>query len=328
MSLEAWVVGMSAVVVLVGAVIVHRRDAPASQLSAASAAAALPPPLPSGAPPRSMEELPSDDEQDTGCHFADHGFGDYGGWRKLSSPNGFARALIPAGRAVQDDGSFRLLVHFHGAEPIRKQLAPEGFDIVIVAVDAGIGSGAYERAFPPGTWEALVSAIEREVATVHRVPGAHAGPIVVSSWSAGYGAVTQILTQREPRLGALILLDSLYAGYPPGKRAIEHGQLAPFLDAARTALRGGPTFYLTHTAIPTPGYASTGEVASFLLAELGGEATPVEASAVASHPLHRFYEAGRLFIRGYGGSDRDAHCAQLHLLPGILSSTVLPSLQR
>src|SRR5262249_59487072 len=94
-----------------------------------------PPPLPSGAPPRGMEELPSDDEQDSGCHFADHGFGDYGGWRKLSWTGGLARALIPAGRAMRDDGSFRLLVHFHGAEPVRKQLSAESFGLVIVGVD-------------------------------------------------------------------------------------------------------------------------------------------------------------------------------------------------
>jgi hypothetical protein len=277
-----------------------------------------------------MEELPTDDERDTGCHFTERGFGDYIGFRKLALLGGGAlgRALIPPGRAVAEDGSFRLLIHFHGAEPVRKQLAPEGFDLVIAGVDAGTGSLAYERAFPPGTFEQLVDAIEREVAAVNGLPRAHAGPIVLSSWSAGYGAVTQVLARAHPRIEAVILLDSLYAGYPAGKRSIEHGQLGSFLDAARSALRGGPLFYLTHTAIATPGYASTGEVASFLLQELGAHATPIEANAGDAHPLLRLYEAGHLSIRGYGGGDRDAHCAQLHLLPGILRSAVLPALRR
>jgi hypothetical protein len=324
------VLGLSALVVLLGAAAARRHEAPAAvqQVETAAATAALPPPLPSGAPPRGMEELPTDDERDTGCHFVDRGYGDYEARKVATAGGAFGKALIPRGRAVMDDGSFRLLVHFHGAEPIRRQLAPEGFELVIVGVDAGIGSHAYERAFPPGAFEQLVDAVEREVGAMNGLSRVHAGPIVLSSWSAGYGAVTQILARPHPRIEAVILLDSLYAGYPAGKRSLEHGQLAPFVDAARSALQGGPPFYLTHTAILPPGYASTGEVASFLLQELGARATQVEASAGEVHPLVRLYEDGHLFLRGYGGDDRDAHCAQLHLLPGILRSAVLPALQR
>jgi hypothetical protein len=315
-------------VVLAGAVAIRQKDAPLPAPTAAAATVALPPPLPSGAPPRGMEELPTDDERDTGCHFTDRGFGDYAAWRRLALPGGAppGQVLIPAGGRVKADGSFRLLIHFHGAEPVRKQLAPEGFDLVIAGVDAGVGSLAYERSFPPGAFEQLILAIEREVAAESRLPSAHAGPIALSSWSAGYGAVSQVLARPHPRIAAVILLDSLYAGYVAGKPSLEHGQLGPFLEAARNALRGGPLFYLTHTAIMTPGYASTEEVASFLLRELGAHAAPVEANPGDAHPLLRFYEDGHLSIRGYGGADRDAHCAQLHLLPAILRDAVLPVL--
>jgi hypothetical protein len=125
-----------------------------------------------------------------------------------------------------------------------------------------------------------------------------------------------------------VLLDSLYAGYLAGKRTVEHGQVPLFLEAARKARNGGAAFYLTHTAIGTPGYASTGEVASYLLAELGVTATPVDAEPGEAHALSRLFEEGRLVIRGYAGADRDAHCAQLHLLPSILRETVLPGLGR
>lgn len=317
---------------ILGAVVLHRKASPQPAPSAPTAIAStvgLPPPLPSGAPPRDMQELPTDEERDTGCHFTDRGFGDYTAWRRLALPGGsglVGQVLIPSGGAVSASGSFRLLIHFHGAEPVRKQLAPEGFHLVIAGVDAGVGSHAYERAVPPGAFEQLVAAIEREVAAESRLPTAHAGPIALSSWSAGYGAVSQVLARPHPRIAAVILLDSLYAGYVAGKRSLEHGQLGPFLGAARAAVRGGPLFYLTHTAIMTPDYASTEEVASFLLQELGAHAAPVEANPGDPHPLLRFYEAGHLSIRGYGGADRDAHCAQLHLLPALLRDTILPGL--
>lgn len=323
---DALVLGLSALVVILGAAAVKHEAAPSTPSAEAAAAEVLPPPLPSGAPPRAMEDLPTDDERDTGCHFINRGFGDYYGWRKLSFRDGapIGKALVPGGRAVADDGSFRLLVHFHGAEPVRKALAPERFDLVIAGVDAGVGSHAYEHAFPAGTFDHLVESVEREVALVNGLPAAHARSIVISSWSAGYGAIGTILARPHPRLEALILLDSLYAGYAPGRRAVEPLTLVPFLETARSALRGGPTFFLTHTAIATQGYASTGEVATFFLDQLGLKASPVDSNPGDIRPLRRIAEEGRFSLRGYEGADRDAHCSQLHLLPSILRDTVLP----
>ena len=319
----------SGVVVLAGAAAAQRAAGPAVVPAVASDAsgAALPPPLPSGAPPRALEDLPADDERAVGCHFAERGFGDYGAWRRLP----IGRVIVPAGRAVAPDGSFRLLVHFHGAEPVRKALAPEGFALVIAAVDAGTGSHAYDKAFAePAAFDQLVSAVEAEVAAEARIPAAHATSIVLSSWSAGYGAVAHVLPRHDPRVEAVILLDSLYAGYTDGaRRALDRARIAPFLDAARAARAGGAPLFLTHTAIATPGYGSTSEVASFLLAELGASASPAEEeeSAAVPYPLRRLFEEGHLWIRGYAGGDRDAHCAQLHLLPGVLRETVLPALR-
>jgi hypothetical protein len=328
-SRDVWLLLLSGLVVLVGAAAAQRGATPVVATAASPGAVPLPP-LPSGAPPRALEDLPADDERAAGCHFAERGFGDYGGWRKLP----LGRALIPAGRAVAGDGSFRLLVHFHGAEPVRKQLAPEGLDLVIAAVDAGVGSHAYDRALAePAAFEQLVAVVEAEVAAENHLPAAHARSVTLSSWSAGYGAVAQILPRRDPRIDAVILLDSLYAGYTDGRRTLDRARLAPFLGVAREALAGGPTLFLTHTEIVTPGYGSTAEVASFLLAELGARAAPVNegvdegASAAGAYPLRRLFEGGRLWIRGYAGADRDAHCAQLHLLPGVLRETVLPALR-
>jgi hypothetical protein len=317
---------VSALVVLAGGAAVQRRGTPAA-VTAEASGPGLPPPLPSGAPPRGLEDLPADDERASGCHFADRGFGDYGEWRRL--PVG--RALVPAGRAVASDGSFRLIIHFHGAEPVRRQLAPDGLDLVIAAVDAGVGSAAYDRAFAdPAAYTRLVAAVEAEVASVNHLSpgGARARSITLSSWSAGYGAIAQILPRRDGRIDAVVLLDSLYAGYTDDRRSLDRARLAPFLAAAREARAGGPTLFLAHTEIPTPGYGSTAEVASFLLAELGVSASPVdEPVAPGSYPLRRMYEEGRLWIRGYAGADRDAHCAQLHLLPGVLREMVLPALR-
>jgi hypothetical protein len=322
---EGLVLLLSALVVVGGAAAGRYAPSTAPAASAVPGGPGLPPPLPSGAPPRGLEELPSEDERAAGCHFAERGNGDYGTFRKLP----LGRVLVPPGRAVDDAGTFRLLIHFHGAEPVRKQLAPEGLDLVIAAVDAGSGSRAYQLAFAePETFERLVASVEAEVAAANGLTRARARTIVLSSWSAGYGAVTQVLSRHSPRLGAVVLLDSLYAGYAGAGRTIDRGNLPLFVDAARAARAGGPAFFLTHTAIATPGYASTAEVATYLLGELGATATAVaDPGAGERFPLTRMFEEGHLWLRGYAGGDRDAHCAQLHQLASILREAVLPSLR-
>jgi hypothetical protein len=281
------------------------------------------PSLPAGAEPptTAVEEVHLDDEG-VGCSFPDRGFGDYERWRALP----LGKVLVPPARAVRDDGTFSLLVHFHGAEPVRKELAPEGMDLVIAALDAGAGSSKYDRALAKdGTFEAMIGAIEREVRAATGRSDARVGHLAISSWSAGYGAVGQVLARPHERLEALVLLDSLYAGYKPGKRALEHGQVAPFVRAARTAAEGGPLFYLTTTDIDTDGYASSSETADFLLRELGAKTTDLARAAAAEElTLLRSFDRGALFVRGYAGKGKGDHCAQLRLLPGILRRHVLP----
>jgi hypothetical protein len=292
--------------------------------ASAQVAAEAPASLPAGAEPTpaASDEIQLDDEG-VGCSFPDRGFGDYERWRGLP----LGKVLVPAARAVRDDGTFSLLVHFHGAEPIRKELAPERMDLVIAALDAGAGSSKYERALAKdGALDAMIAAVEREVRAASGRPDARVGHLAVSSWSAGYGAVGQILARQHERVEALVLLDSLYAGYKPGKRALEHGQAAPFVRAARAAAEGGPLFFLTTTEIETEGYASSSETAAFLLRELGARTNDLARAAAGEElTLLRSYDRGALFVRGYAGKGKGDHCAQLRLLPGVLRRHVLPA---
>jgi hypothetical protein len=323
--LAALIVALSAGTVLLASAQRRPATATAAPASVASAAAlGLPGPLPSGAQARPNEELLSFD----GCSFPDRGFGEYEAWRTL--PVG--RALVPRDGAVDGaDGGFNLLLHFHGAEPVRKQLVLEDTDLVIVGVDAGTLSSHYTRVLSAeGSFAALITSIEREVAVATRRTEAHARHITVSSWSAGYGAVAQILARPDARrLDGVILLDSLHGGYArgPGSRAADHRvdptSLQPFLSFAREAATGGPLFYLTHSAVATDGYASTTDVASMVLEEVGAPAHDVTPNPGDALRLTRMSDDGRFFVRGYAGGSKEDHCAQLRLLPSIVRERVL-----
>ncbi|XXY49656.1 hypothetical protein WME91_00675 [Sorangium sp. So ce269] len=325
--------------VVSGALLLRRSKEPSASpaVQAAAATSAEPLPLPRGG---EIERVALDEhEAQAGCDFADNGFGVYEGWRPL--PMG--RLLVPPARAIGADGGYDLLVHFHGAEPVRKQLAPRDLGLVIAGVDLGTRSSDYARALEGGGWDALLQAIDREVASAAGVAGARARRLLLSSWSAGSGAIGRIIERGSGQLNALVLLDSLYGSYMPGQTSLVQGQLAPYVALASAAARGAPVFYLTHTETPTSGYASTKEVATFLLRELGASPITVTASGddalSSAHGrgaddardalrLTRMYDGGSLYVRGYASAGPGGHCAQLRLLPAILAEHVLPALGR
>lgn len=321
-----------------GAVSLRRsRASSASPTPAHASAPAEPSPLPRGG--ETERAALDEDEAQAGCGFADHGFGVYERWRPLP----LGRLLVPPANAIRSDGGYDLLIHFHGAEPVRKVLAPRGMDLVIAGVDLGTRSSDYARALEGGGWDALLQAIDREVESASGSAGARVRRLVLSSWSAGSGAIGRIIERGSSHVDALILLDSLYGSYMPGQTSLAPGQLAPYVALANAAARGAPVFYLTHTDIPTSGYASTKEAATFLLRELGAtpiavtssgddgpSAAPGDRAEEAGDALRltRMYDGGSLYVRGYAGTGPGEHCAQLRLLPAILTEHVLPALRR
>ncbi|MGK4004762.1 hypothetical protein WMF31_19180 [Sorangium sp. So ce1036] len=321
---------------VLGGVLLLRRG---KELSASPAPASASAPAVSSSGLEGGEPEPAAPDAHAACDFADQGFGAYERWRPLP----LGRLLVPPARAIGADGGYDLLLHFHGAEPARKVLAPRNLDLVVAGVDLGTRSSEYARALDGDRWDALLQAIDREVESAAGIAGAHARRLLLSSWSAGSGAVGRVIERGSRPVDALLLLDALHGTYMPGQTSLVPGQLAPYVALARAATRGAPLFYLTHTETPARGHASTEETATFLLNEIGASPVAVTASgngapagtpgsgtdAPAGAPrLTRMYDGGSLYVRGYAGTGPDGRCAQLGLLPAILTEHVLPALGR
>lgn len=273
-------------------------------------------PLPRGA---AEPAPPAVDPTGDGCHFEDRGLGDYE-----------SRALEPGrvlvrGAAVDEDGSFELLVHFHGVGAVQKLLAPEQLDLVIAGLDAGTLSSDYQKVL--GSGAGLGAWLDQIDAAVTHAVGrpARARRVTLSSWSAGYGAIDRALQAApwgERRFGGVILIDSLHAPVR-ADASVDPAAIAPFAEVAAAAAEGGPLFFLTHSEVPVSGYASTRQVADALLLGLEGRADDVAFGGDDLLTMTRTFERGRVAIRGYAGSDRDAHCAQLRILPSVVAERLL-----
>jgi hypothetical protein len=217
------------------------------------------------------------------------------------------------------------MIHFHGHEPARKEWVKAMNRPVFVATTLGTGSGPYESTFrDPGAFDRLLKTIEEAVST--EVRRAKVRRLGLSAWSAGYGAVQEILRQPawRDRVDTVVLLDGLHAGYLGD--GLNEAQLEPFVRFAKKAAANKALMVVSHSSIIPPGYASTTETANFLIHELGGR--PRQAKPRASDPmgldlLARF-DKGAFHVRGYAGGSELDHCAHLGLYRDILSVHVLP----
>jgi hypothetical protein len=254
-------------------------------------------------------------EQRASCAIEDPGPGPYQpDWKKL-----------PIGRMVVPDPpptkTYDLVLHLHGGEGARRVIARAGLGVVLVAVDAGVGSRAYAETFyGPEPLEEILASVDEMLAP------AQLGHLILSSWSAGYGGVREILKQHPTTPSAVVLLDSVHDSFEPdGETLVDEG-LVPFVLLADRAKHEGAIVVLTHSAIEPPGYASTTEVADYLLETIDGRRR--YGGLVPRHgvELKTRYDEGGFHLRGYTGTGKGAHCAHLEMLGEILKDEVLPAL--
>lgn len=253
------------------------------------------------------------------CMTPDPGFGLYDGWSRNIS---MGQLLAPKRGGLTKSGAFDLLVHFHGHEPLRKEFVKSANGIVLVAIDLGIGSGAYSSAFAtPQVFEKLLDSVRQEMARRTGRPDTQIRRLGLSSWSAGYGAIQQILRQPAgAKVDAVVLLDSLHAGYQPGTNDVAPTGLDPFVSFATKAARGQKFLYQSYSSIIPPGYASTREVAHFLVNQMGGQVKRTKRADVLGLSMDERFDRGHYHVRGYLGDDKPDHCAHLGLIKDVVKA--------
>jgi LysM repeat protein len=251
------------------------------------------------------------------CMTPDPGFGIYDAWQ----PVGIGHMLAPQQGGITKDGGFDVIVHFHGHHPIRKEFVTEAKGIVLIGVDLGVGSAPYTGSFSaPAAFENLLSGVEKAMAKKTGNAKAHVRKVGLSAWSAGYGAIEQILRQEAgKKVDAVILLDSVHVGYvdnrPP---ALREAGLEPFVAFAKKASAGKGMMFESYSSIIPPGYASTRETARFIIAALGGKPKSAKREDRYGLEMDERYDKGGYHARGYKGNDKPDHCAHIGLMKDVL----------
>lgn len=227
------------------------------------------------------------------------------------------------------DGTYDLLVHFHGMGALQEANVEQArLNAVVVSVNLGAGSGPYEQAFrDPHAFPRLVAEATRLVARSRRAAGAHLGRVAVSAWSAGYGAVASLLRQPDNvgRIDAVLLGDGPHSDWAGRKQVtVSDAPLEKYARVAEAAEAGDKLFAITHSSIETDGYPSTTQTVSELLRMVGIDKTPHDA--VGPRQMHEIYEADRgdFHVKGYTGRGVPDHIDHIK----AMGQTLLPYLER
>jgi hypothetical protein len=211
-----------------------------------------------------------------------------------------------------------LFVHFHGGSWLPEVAAAER-GTAVLTVQLGSGSAVYAAPFAdPKAFGRLLEEAEAKA-------GVRFEPVGLTAWSAGYGAVREILRVPEyyERVRFVLLIDGLHAGYEGGKPGPQESKLverdlAVFLKLARDAVAGSKQLIVTHSEIFPGTYASTTETADYLLGQLGLHRQAVVRWGPMQTQQLSEARSGKLLVIGYAGNSAPDHVDQLHSLPEYL----------
>jgi hypothetical protein len=229
-------------------------------------------------------------------------------------------ARLFVGARLNPNRPVPLLIHFHGAPWLVERHAslylPKS---ALITVQLGAGSSVYRRPFED---KELFQNLLREAADeLHLSRGWSS--ITLSGFSAGYGAVREILRKPEnfARVNNVLLLDGMHTSYVPEAKPLADGGvidgagLDSFIAFGKEAVAGKKTFVVTHSEIFPGTYASTTECADYLLSQLNLKRRAVLRQGPTGMQQLSGIDVRGFHLRGYAGNSAPDHVDFFHAMP-------------
>jgi hypothetical protein len=213
-----------------------------------------------------------------------------------------------------------VLVHFHGdPATVNNNAGYAGLNAVIVNVTYSGTSGAYSTPF--SNTALFGNLMDGALATLRAQPDiadtVDWDQLSLSSFSAGYGAVREILKQPTyfNQIDGLLMADSIYASYTSGT---DHtpldSQMVNFRAFAQAAAAGTKTMIVSHSQVLTYSYSNTAETADDLMDYLGISPTAINQPGLGTLQFYRTASQGNFQVWGATGSDAAAHSRHLQYM--------------
>jgi hypothetical protein len=218
-----------------------------------------------------------------------------------------------------------LLLFFHGGDWLPELAVAQQRNMAVITVQAGAGSSTYEKLFAdPAVFPNLI-------ASAQAAAGVSFAEVYLAGWSAGCGALRQILSDPASynRVSRVLCIDGVYAGYltaapptnttaAPADSALEPANLQSWLHFGTDAIASRKRLIITHSEIYPGTYASTTETADYLLRHWGLTPHPVARWGPMGTQMLSETKAGGLLVVGFAGNSAPDHVDQFQSLPEYL----------
>jgi hypothetical protein len=212
-----------------------------------------------------------------------------------------------------------LLLFFHGGDWLPEQAVAQQRNLAVITIQAGAGSSTYEKLFAdPTTFQQLIAAAETAA-------GVSFNEIDLGGWSAGCGALRQLLSDPASynRVSRALCIDGVHAGYindtpGPAESQLNLKNLQSWLRFGTDAIAGKKHLIITHSEIFPGTYASTTETADYLLHQWGLTPHPVVRWGPMGTQMLSETKSGSLLVVGFAGNSAPDHIDQVQSLSEYL----------
>jgi hypothetical protein len=237
------------------------------------------------------------------------------------------KVFIPSTYIQRPGNVADVLVHFHGdPQTFWNNAAYADLNAIVVTVNYSGLSSAYSTPFSNSSLFQQV--LDESLAKVRQQASIPDNlvwdKLAVSSFSAGYGAVREILKSATYRndIDALLTADSLYATTAGDGTPLD-SQMVDYKTFANLAKNGSKTFIFSHSQVPTFTYETTGECGDELMQFLGISSAPYNVNGLGTLNFYRKADIGNFHLLGALGTDGDSHLEHLRYIGEFLEELPL-----
>jgi hypothetical protein len=240
------------------------------------------------------------------------------------------KLFIPDSYVHRPQDATDILVHFHGdPQTVWNNAAYAKLDAVVVTVNLGTVSSAYQNPYAADT--NLFATLLNEARTTLRnqpdfADNLNFDKLAVSSFSAGYGAVREVLKNSTyfNDIDGMVLADTVYASFTStSDHTPLDSQMTGFRDFATAAKNGTKTLTLSHSQVLTYTYCNTAETADDLMAWTGVTPSAYNVTGLGGLQFYRHAQTGEFEMFGALGDDATAHSKHLQTMGQFLDDLPL-----
>ncbi len=229
----------------------------------------------------------------------------------------FAELFVPDYYHTPQNGKITLVFNLHSANWAAENIVYRArANAILFNIHLGLLSSPYRKYFRDASkFQTILNKITQVLDSQKTVRNPHIDRLVISSFSAGYAGVREMLKSSEyyQKIDAILLADGLHTN---SEKPIMERQMANFLRFAKDARDKRKILLITHSCIPTPGYESTTSTANYLIHGIGADREAYLDSNEVGIQYSRV-DAGYFHLKGYfgeHGKDHLKHLYGLHLL--------------